>query len=230
MKITLSDLFTGVMAACALAVTGLVVKNETAGPAAPAAAAEVKFLADWRGYARQGVVMGRPDAPVQIIEFSDFQCPFCARVQASLAEVRRRHPDDVAVVFRHFPLTAIHPHAVAAAQASACAADQGRFEAYHDALFARQQEMGTASWDDFARQAGVRDLAAFGECVRTGRHAATVQRDADAAARIGLRVTPTLIINGRGVAGLQTVEELEAHVSAALRAARDQAKKPAGAS
>jgi protein-disulfide isomerase len=229
MRITPSDVFTGIMAVCALAVTGLVVKNELTGPPAPAAAAPtVTFVNNWRSVAREGTVMGRPDAPVQIIEFSDFQCPFCAQVQAALAEVRRRHPDDVVVIYRHFPLTAIHPHAVAAARASACAADQGRFEAYHDALFAGQDQIGTARWDDFARRAGVRDLPAFGECVRTERHAATVQRDADAAARIGLRVTPTLIINGRGVAGMQTVEELEAHVRLALRAARD-ADAPASA-
>ncbi|WP_420127749.1 DsbA family protein [Longimicrobium sp.] len=220
MKIALSDLFTGVMAVCALAVTGLVVKNELAGPPPAAAAApEVKFLSNWRSVSREGVVLGRPGAPVQIIEFSDFQCPFCARVQASLAEVRRRHPDDVAVVFRHFPLTAIHPHATKAAEASACAGDQGRFEPYADALFARQDEIGTASWDDFARAAGVPDLATFGECMRTGKHAATVRRDADAAARIGLRVTPTLIINGRGVAGMVTADELDEHVRAALRGA-----------
>jgi protein-disulfide isomerase len=224
MKITLSDVFTGIMAACALAVTGLVVKNEVAGPAAvEAAVPEVKFLSNWRSVAREGTVMGRPDAPVQIIEFSDFQCPFCARVQASLAEVRRRHPGQVAVVFRHFPLTSIHPHAVAAAQASACAADQGRFEAYHDVLFSRQDEIGTVSWDAFARQAGIADLGAFGECVQTNRHAATVRRDADAAARIGLKVTPTLIINGRGVAGMLTADELDEQVRAALRDARGQA-------
>jgi protein-disulfide isomerase len=217
MKMTLSDVFTGIMAVCALAVTGLVVRNEVAGPAA---AAEVKFVSNWQSVAREGTVMGRPDAPVQIIEFSDFQCPFCARVQAALREVRERHPGQVAVVFRHFPLTSIHPHAVAAAEASACAADQGRFEAYHDALFARQKEIGVATWDDFAREANIVDIDAFGECVRTRRHADAVQRDADAAARIGLRVTPTLIINGKGVGGMQTADELDALVAEALRAPR----------
>jgi protein-disulfide isomerase len=226
MRITLSDVFTGVIAACAMAVTILVVKNEITGPTAAAnAAPQVTFVNNWRSVAREGTVMGRPDAPVQIVEFSDFQCPFCARVQASLREVRERHPGKVAVVFRHFPLTSIHPHAVAAAEASACAADQGRFEPYHDALFARQEEIGTVPWDDFARQAAVRDLDAFRECVRTRRHAAAVQRDAEAAARIGLRVTPTLIINGRAVGGMQTVDELDAQVRAALRQ-RNEAADP----
>ncbi|HEY7768996.1 DsbA family protein [Longimicrobium sp.] len=218
MKITLSDVFTGILAVCALTVTGLVVKNEvTAGVSPSAARPEVKFLNEWRSVAREGTRLGRPDAPVQIIEFSDFQCPFCAQVQAAVRQVRERHPDEVTVVFRHFPLESIHPHAFTAATASNCAGDQGRFEAYHDALFASQDQIGTRPWEAFAREARVADLGAFRTCMSSGRHVAAVRRDADEAKRIGLRVTPTLIINGRGLGGATTADELEAHVRRALR-------------
>jgi protein-disulfide isomerase len=224
-KITLADTVSAILAVCALTVTGVVIKNEiTAGVAQGGAVPEVKFLNEWRSVAREGTVMGPAVAPVQIIEFSDFQCPFCAEVQTALRQVRARHPRDVSVVFRHFPLESIHPHAFAAARASACAGDQGRFEAYHDALFAAQDQIGTRSWDAFARVAKVSDADAFRACMASNRHTDAVRRDADEAKRIGLRVTPTLIINGRGIGGLVTAEELEAHVERARREVRSGRK------
>jgi protein-disulfide isomerase len=215
-----STLVTGVLVTCAVLITAAVVKREflpAAAAAAPGPDLQPRKLENAAALAQTGQVMGRPDAPVKIVEFSDFQCPFCARAQEVIENVRRRHPDRVAVVFRHFPLDAIHPHARTAAMASECAAEQGRFHAYHDALFARQDSIGTRAWEAFAGDAGLRDLPAFRQCVDSRRHAAAVERDARVAAELGLEVTPSLIVNGELRPGLPTEEELERWVLAGGR-------------
>jgi protein-disulfide isomerase len=214
-----STLVTGVLVSCAVLITAAVVKREFLPSAAAAAGPDLRprTLENAAALAQTGQVMGRPDAPVKIVEFSDFQCPFCARAQEVIENVRRRHPDRVAVVFRHFPLDAIHPHARTAAMASECAAEQGRFHAYHDALFARQDSIGTRPWEAFAGDAGLRDLPAFRQCVDSRRHAAAVERDARVAAELGLEVTPSLIVNGELRPGLPTEEDLERWVLAGGR-------------
>lgn len=214
-----SNLLTGVLVGCAVLVTAAVVKREflSSAAAAPGPDLRPRKLENAAALASAGQVMGSPDAPVKIVEFSDFQCPFCARAQATIETVRRRHPDRVAVVFRHFPLDAIHPHARTAALAAECAAEQGRFHAYHDALFAAQDSIGVRAWDEFAAQAGVGNLPAFRECVASRRHAPAVERDARVAAGLGLQVTPSLIVNGELRPGLPTEEDLERWVLAAGR-------------
>lgn len=211
-----STLVTGVLVTCAVLITAAVVKREflPSATAAPGPDLRPRKLENAAALASTGQVMGRPDAPVKIVEFSDFQCPFCARAQEVIEKVRRRHPDRVAVVFRHFPLDAIHPHARTAALASECAAEQGRFHAYHDALFARQDSIGTRPWEAFAADAGLRDLPAFRQCVDSRRHAAAVERDARVAAELELEVTPSLIVNGELRPGLPTEEDLERWVLA----------------
>ncbi len=218
MKISLSDAFTGIMAVCALTVTALVVKNELT-PTSPSA--QPRTISDWRPLAQSGIVMGEAsDPPVRIVEFSDFQCPFCGRVQAALREIRQRYPEDVSVVFRHLPLESIHPHAFAAAEASACADEQGRFEPYHDALFAAQDSIGRVPWERFAAAAGVPDVRTFSACIDERRHAGAVRADIAAAERIGARMTPTLVINDRMLPGAITLDELEREVERALGRAR----------
>jgi protein-disulfide isomerase len=213
---TLSKLVTTLLVGCAMVVTAAVIKREflPSAAAAPAQDHRPRRLENAAALAATGQVRGRPEAPVKIVEFSDFQCPFCARARDVIENVRRRHPDRVAVVFRHFPLDAIHPHARTAALASECAAEQGRFHAYYDALFARQDSIGTRPWEAFAADAGLRDLPAFRQCVSSRRHAGAVERDARVAAELGLEVTPSLIVNGELRPGLPTEEELEAWVLA----------------
>jgi protein-disulfide isomerase len=206
----LSNLATGVLVVCAVAITALLVRREFfSAPPPRAAVTELRQLTDWAPLAEEGTRMGPADAPVQIVEFSDFQCPFCAVVQETLATVRARHPERVAVVYRHFPLDAIHPHARTAGAAAECAGEQGRFEPYHDLLFARQDSIGRTPWDRFAEEAGVPDLDAFRRCVDEGRHAERVDRDARVAAELELEATPTLIVNGAIFTGAPSEAELE---------------------
>ncbi|HWK88494.1 MAG TPA: DsbA family protein, partial [Longimicrobium sp.] len=198
-KETFSNAATVVLVVCALTVTGLVVRRELFAARTPppaAAPAQEQVVRGWEKLAAEGAVIGRKDAPIKIVEFSDFQCPFCAVVRTKLDSLVARAPDRVQVVYRHLPLTAIHPHATKAGVASECAADQGRFKAYHDALFAGQKQIGTRPWAEFAREAGVPDLPRFDRCVESDETAGRVARDAAVAGQLRLEGTPVFIFDG----------------------------------
>lgn len=215
-KDTLANVLTVVLTVCALVVTGLVVRREffPPQPADPTAERAVK---GWEPLAAGTSVLGAAEAPVRIIAFSDFQCPFCARVNEGLERVRANDPQRVAVVFRHFPLESIHPHAIAAANAAECAGAQGRFEPYHDALFAAQDSIGKRAWDGFAQEAGVPDLAEFGRCVAEGRFRARVVADQKAGEKLGISGTPSFIFEGRMISGADAPDRLDAWVKEALK-------------
>ena len=211
---TVQNLVSGILVLCAVTVTTLVVRRELFPSKPGEPRLERRSVAGWERYAQAGQVMGTPTAPVKIVEYSDFQCPFCARFSATLRELRARHPDRVQIVYRHFPLTSIHPHAAAAAAAAECAGVQGRFEAYHDLLFAQQDSIGTRDWSRFAADAGVPDLAAFGRCVSSPAPGNRVSRDITSARELKVEVTPTIVVNGQFIPGAVELEELERLVAA----------------
>jgi protein-disulfide isomerase len=212
----ISNLATGVLVACALAVTAAVVRRDLF-PARAGAQPDLtpRPVSNWTQLLSAGEWMGPKDAPVRIVEFSDFQCPFCARTHPAVEAVRRRHPNTVAVLYRHFPLDPIHPYARPAALAAECAAEQGRFDAYARLLFAQQDSIGTKPWTRFAADAGVGDGAAFDRCVDEMRPAAAVERDVRAGRGVKVEVTPTLVINGTLRPGAVTESQLESLVRAA---------------
>ncbi|MFL5538879.1 MAG: DsbA family protein [Longimicrobiaceae bacterium] len=220
-KDLLGNAATAVLVLCALTVTGLVVRRELFPPAAaapPGADAPRSLSAsEWAAASGAGEVMGPAGAPVQIVEFSDFQCPFCARIAPVLQRVRERHPGRVAVIYRHYPLEQIHPFARDAAVASECAAAEGRFEPFLTLVFAEQDSLGTKAWERFAAQAGVRDADAFRRCLSDAAVRRRVERDAEVARRLQVRATPTLVINGTLITGILTDQELEQYVFRAAR-------------
>ena len=148
---------------------------------------------------------GPEDAPVTIIEFSDFECPFCSRVLPTLEQIAEQYGDQVRIVFRQFPLDNLHPRARKAAEASLCADEQGKFWEMHDRMFANQRQLGV---DDLKRQAGELglDSEAFAECLDSGRFAAQVEEDLQAGQRVGVSGTPAFVINGRFLSGAQPFE------------------------
>lgn len=208
-----ADVLTGALVACALVVTAAVVRREAFPPAAQGPDLRPRAVGNWAQLVSAGRWLGRSDAPVRIVEFSDFQCPFCARTHPVLEAVRRRHPGRVSVLYRHFPLDAIHPHARPAAIASECAGEQGRFGELAALLFAQQDSLGAKPWARFAVEAGVRDTAGFERCRRDARTLAAVDRDAKAGAATGIEVTPTLVINGMLRPGAITEAELDSLVT-----------------
>jgi protein-disulfide isomerase len=150
-------------------------------------------------------IRGAADAPVTIVEFSDFHCPFCKRVQPTLAQLLERYPGKVRLAYRDYPIDGLHPQARKAAEAARCARDQGKFWEYHDLLFAGPPSATPEALERYAGQAGL-DVAAFGACLSGGVHRAAVQRDVDEAGRLGISGTPGFFINGRPLTGAQPLE------------------------
>ncbi len=144
---------------------------------------------------------GKPDAPVQIIEFSDFQCPYCSNAAKTIEEVKDKYGDKVSVVYRHFPLP-MHKQAHRAAQASQCAHDQDGFWKFHDALFADQKAWADADFAAYAKSSGL-DADKLVACVESGQHAATVDTDVEEGKKAGMGGTPGFYVNGVVVTGAQ---------------------------
>ncbi len=219
MKKIVSNVVTAVLVVGALLVTVAVARREfTASSATPASEprpAEPRPVDDWQALATEGVRIGSRDAPLVLIEFADFQCPFCAVAANNLREALSHYGDDVAVVFRHFPLEHIHPHAYAAAVAAECAASQDRFEAFHDLLFARQDEIGETPWAQFAAAAAV-DTVPFARCMEATWPRDRVFEDARAARKIGLTGTPSIVVGGLLLSGTPSVATLREHIGRAL--------------
>ena len=149
--------------------------------------------------------LGSDNAPVTLIEFSDFQCPFCLRVAPTLKQIRAKYGDKVRIVWKDFPLTQIHPQAFKAGEAGHCAAEQGKFWEFHDAVYANQQAMQPDDLKRYAANVGV-DAAKFNACLDTSKHAERVRTGVAEGTRLGIDSTPTVFINGRRVSGAQPYE------------------------
>ena len=160
---------------------------------------------------------GPPDAPIQLVLFSDFECPYCQRAAFVLEALRQEYPDDVAVVYKHYPLDydcnpyvhrRLHEHACAAAYASVCAKRQGRFWAMHDMMFKNRTRLEDDDLLSYAETIGL-DTRAFTDCLEDRSVVIEVSRDIDEGKRLKIRGTPTLFINGHLWAGPVTSELLE---------------------
>ena len=164
-------------------------------------------------------VIGPAGAPVTIVEFSDFQCPFCQRVAPTLKRVRDAYGDRVRIVWKDFPLTSIHPQAFKAAEAAQCAREQGQFWEYHDRLFGNQQALQVESLKKYAADAGL-DAGKFGSCLDTAKYAERVQGQMGVGAALGVNSTPAVFINGRLLTGAQPYETFVAVIDEELERAK----------
>jgi protein-disulfide isomerase len=149
---------------------------------------------------------GPENAPVTIVEFSDFQCPYCSRVIPAIDEAVKVYGDQVRVVFRQFPLS-MHKDAQKAAEASLCANEQGKFWGLHDAMFANQQALGVEQLKGKAAELGV-DAKKFNACLDGGKYAQQVATDLAEGSQAGVSGTPAMFINGRFVSGAVPFDQL----------------------
>ena len=151
---------------------------------------------------------GPATAPVTIVEFSDFECPYCGGLFPTLKQVEKNYPQQVRIVFRQFPLNNLHPHAQKAAEASLCANDQQKFWEFHDSMFGNQRELSVADLKQRAVDLKL-DAALFNQCLDSGRHAEAIQVDIQEGAQNGVSGTPALFINGRLLSGNQPYAEIK---------------------
>jgi protein-disulfide isomerase len=147
---------------------------------------------------------GPADAPIVIVEFSDFQCPYCQRAYPTVAQVLNTYGNKVRFVYRHYPLPN-HPDARPAAEASACADEQGKFWPFHDQLFANTARLSAPDLREHAKAAGL-DAAQFAACVDSRRFRTKVETDVKEADDAGVSGTPAFFINGRPLEGAQPFE------------------------
>lgn len=159
---------------------------------------------------------GGADAKVTIVEFSDFQCPYCAKGAEVMKKVRDQYGKKVKIAFKHYPLP-MHPDAMPAAEASMCVHDQSpeKFWKYHDLLFANAKDLGAEALKNYAKKVGVK-MEDFTKCVESKKHAATVAADMEYGQKYGVRSTPMFFVNGRLVQGAQPLEAFQSVIDEEL--------------
>ncbi len=154
-------------------------------------------------------ILGSQDAAITIIEFSDYECPFCRRWhQEVLPLIQAKYGDQVRLVYRDFPLYSIHANAGPAAEAANCAGDQDRYWEFSDLLFSGEMALGRAAYEAYADNLSL-DLEAFTQCLDDQRYKDEVDADFAYASELGVRSTPTFFINGLAVVGAQPFEVFE---------------------
>lgn len=159
-------------------------------------------------------IIGVEKAPVTLIEYGDYECPTCLKAFPMIKLLLAEKPDALKVVFRHFPLNSVHPHASVAAQAAEAAAAQGKFWKMHDALFTYQDRMDEWDMSQYAIKAEL-ELYKFEADLSSERFARRVARDVESGTRGGVYKTPTLFINGAFYAGPLEVQTLGNAIDAA---------------
>lgn len=170
-------------------------------------------------------VLGNKDAKVEIVEFSDFQCPFCKSLfDDTLSQIKSEYVDTgkVKFAYRQFPLTSIHPNAQGAAEASECANEQGKFWEYHDTLFTNQADWESLTSTDiqnkyveYAGNLGL-DTNKFSSCIISNKYADKVKEDLDEGTKIGVDGTPATFINGIRISGAVPFADFKAEIEKAL--------------
>ena len=167
---------------------------------------------------------GPAEAPITIVEFSDFQCSYCKRVLNVLDQVLERYPNKVKLAFRDFPIVNIHPHAQKAAEAAHCAAEQGKFWEFHDRLFDQQDAIATANFADHAKALGL-EVTTFQTCVDGRKYQEKVERNYAAGVKAGVSGTPAFFINGRPLSGAQPFEAFKVVIDEELERLGLQAER-----
>jgi protein-disulfide isomerase len=162
--------------------------------------------------------LGAASAPIELVEFSDFQCPFCYRAYPTVKQVLSTYGSKIRLVYRNYPLPN-HPNARPAAEAAQCANEQGQFWAYHDQLFANQSKLGNDDLKAAAAALGM-DAGKFNACFESHKYKARVDADMQAGNEAGVNGTPAFFINGRMLSGAQPFEEFKKVIDEELASKR----------
>ena len=164
-------------------------------------------------------IRGPEKAPITIVKFEDFQCPYCKIVQPRFSELLKKYQGKVRLVHKDLPLEDLHSQARQAAEASRCASDQGKFWEYHDKLYEHSPKASTDDLRTYAKEVGL-NLDGFESCFTSGKYRAAVQKDLREGAALGLTGTPVFFINGRELVGAQPIEAFTAIIDEELALAR----------
>jgi len=187
---------------------------------AEAILASLSPVPNWVSYADGGVHLGSRNPRVTVVVFFDYSCPACGELAKSMNSLLRRYSSDLSVVYRHFPRS--DGVARAAAIAAECGHRQGRFPEVHSQLVAQIGSLGRMNWTEIARQAGVQNLERFRACMGDTTAMAVVASDLRAAYRLGVKVTPTVLLEGRFFEGSPPLSVLDAFITRSLADGTDR--------
>jgi protein-disulfide isomerase len=149
--------------------------------------------------------LGPADAPITIVEFSDYQCPYCRRWHQQVYQpLLNEYPGKIKLVYRQLPLTSLHPDAFSAAEAALCAGEQGSYWQFHDKLFS-SESLGSSVYLQYAQDIGL-EMTTFEACITERKYKDAVQADSDFAVNLGVQSTPTFFINGLAIVGAQPLD------------------------
>lgn len=160
---------------------------------------------------------GPTDAKVTVVEFSDFECPYCSRAATATEQIRAKYKDRIRFVFRQFPLP-MHSNAKKAAEAALAANAQGKFWEFHDLMFKNQQQLGASALEGYAKEAGL-NVATFKEALSTNKYADQVARDVKLGQGVAVTGTPTMFVNGKRIENPTDVAAISVVLDGLLKAA-----------
>lgn len=145
-------------------------------------------------------MLGVSEAPIAIVEFGDFQCPFCKDSEPVISQLLAKYPEAIKLQFRDSPITSLHPEALAAAEAANCAGQQGKYWPYHQVLYTKQDSLNLTTYQSIATDLGI-NLDQFNRCLSGHLTLAEIKEDYETGQKLGVTGTPTFFVNGRLLAG-----------------------------
>lgn len=187
---------TSVLTVATLVALGLLVERRFNPPRAVDSHSRIERLKNWQtSISAVDVPVADSMGPIKVVVFTDFECPYCARMDSALTHIAAEFPGKISRSIIQYPLD-IHKYANSAASAFECARRQGRGLEMHTELFLGQKRFGQATWSDFAKKSGVPDSAAFAQCQTQDAAAADISAGIAFAAKHGVTGTPTVVVNG----------------------------------
>jgi protein-disulfide isomerase len=216
-KDKLSMGFTGVLTICALFIVGFIIQQNFFHKK-PQPQIQKRIVKNWQQLKFKGQRAGPKDAPVQIAEFFDYQCPFCKSSEPALKAMRKKYPKEVAIVHINDPLNKIHQYAYGASIAAECVRriNPSIFMDYHDALFTRQNMLGHFSYAQLAFHVGISDTTTFNRCVKQKETAGILNAGKDLARKLNIHGTPAFLVNSTLIIGEVSKRQLNGLVKGAL--------------
>ena len=195
----------GMEPAGGMAVQSAQTAGQSTGPVVEAPVTQQPQYTRYNIPTEDSYALGPADAPITIVEFSDFECPFCRRWHAEVYKpLLAAYPGKIRLVYRNLPLTSIHPDALAAAEAAMCAGEQDVYWKYHDKLFS-SESLGNSIYVRYAQELGL-NMSTFEACLSDHKYQKAIEADSDFAINLGIRSTPTFFINGLAIVGAQPLD------------------------
>lgn len=215
-----TNLANAAVGACCLVIAGLAIRREFWPPLTRVpSSVSAHYVDNWHALRDSSSRIGPAAAPIELIEFVDFECPFCRQLASRLDSLLKKRPSDFSLTLRHFPIQS-HKFARSAAMALECAKRERRVGAMYSSLMAGPDSLGLKSYSGFARDAGMSDSAAFEECIESSTAAGQVAADVALGERLGVSGTPTVIVNGWLLSRPPSNAELEAIAETVLSRGR----------